>query len=47
MRDFTWNYFSITGDVNAYLLYKEMTADGEQEEPQEEILEAAGAEVIG
>lgn len=23
MRDFSWKYFSITGDVDAYLLYKE------------------------
>jgi hypothetical protein len=26
MRDFSWKYFSITGDVDAYLLYKEITA---------------------
>jgi hypothetical protein len=24
MRDFTWNYFSMTGDVDSYLLYKEI-----------------------
>lgn len=37
MRDFTWNYFSMTGDVNAYLLYKEMlTDDGAPEEEGEE-----------
>jgi len=27
MRDFTWNYFSMTGDVDAYLLYKEINAE--------------------
>jgi hypothetical protein len=27
MRDFTWNYFSMTGDVDAYLFYKEMVSD--------------------
>lgn len=32
MKDFTWNYFSMTGDVESYLLYKEMKAD----EPEEE-----------
>lgn len=23
MRDFSWKYFAMTGDVDAYLLYKE------------------------
>jgi hypothetical protein len=32
MRDFTWNYFSITGDVDAYLLYKEMNSEKFEEE---------------
>jgi hypothetical protein len=27
MRDFTWNYFSMTGDVDAYLFYKEIYSD--------------------
>jgi hypothetical protein len=29
MRDFSWKYFSITGDVDAYLLYKEVSSDAE------------------
>lgn len=24
MRDFSWKYFLMTGDVDAYMLYKEM-----------------------
>lgn len=24
MRDFSWKYFTITGDVESYLLYKEI-----------------------
>lgn len=24
MRDFSWKYFSLTGNVDAFLLYKEM-----------------------
>lgn len=24
MRDFSWKYFAITGDVDAYMLYKEV-----------------------
>ncbi|MDP4096978.1 YqzL family protein [Paenibacillus sp. P96] len=45
MRDFSWKYFMMTGDVDAYLLYKEAAALGEQAafeiEPdeQEEALE--------
>ncbi|MDB5052273.1 MAG: YqzL-like protein [Bacilli bacterium] len=31
MRDFTWNYFSMTGDVDAYLLYKEISLDESEE----------------
>ncbi|MCF8563342.1 YqzL family protein [Alicyclobacillus tolerans] len=23
MRDFSWRYFTLTGDIDAYLLYKE------------------------
>ncbi|WP_438446234.1 YqzL family protein [Gorillibacterium sp. sgz5001074] len=46
MRDFTWNYFSMTGDVNAYLLYKEMSPtmvqeDLTEEEPEPEQAESA------
>jgi hypothetical protein len=40
MRDFTWNYFSMTGDVDAYLLYKEISADELEEiDPQHDILQ--------
>jgi hypothetical protein len=31
MKDFVWNFFSATGDVDAYLLYKEI-AEGAGEE---------------
>jgi hypothetical protein len=24
MRDFSWKYFTLTGDVESYLLYKEI-----------------------
>lgn len=37
MRDFSWKYFSMTGDVDAYLLYKEMNVqEREEPEPEEE-----------
>jgi hypothetical protein len=35
MRDFSWKYFSMTGDVDAYLLYKEVL-NNDEEEPDEE-----------
>lgn len=31
MRDFTWNYFSMTGDVDAYLLFKEIDAEDNED----------------
>lgn len=36
MRDFSWKYFSMTGDVDAYLLYKEAVGN-----PEDEMTEAA------
>lgn len=33
MRDFSWRYFTLTGDIDAYLLYKrhqEREQDSEQ-----------------
>jgi len=36
MRDFTWNYFSKTGDLNAYLLYKEIVDPGAEDDQGEE-----------
>lgn len=30
MKDFSWKYFSMTGDVDAYLLYKEISNDSEE-----------------
>ncbi|EOS57840.1 MULTISPECIES: YqzL family protein [Paenibacillus] len=31
MRDFSWKYFAMTGDVDAYLLYKEASSAYEEE----------------
>ncbi|WP_169725455.1 YqzL family protein [Alicyclobacillus contaminans] len=37
MREFSWRYFTLTGDIDAYLLYKrhqelvEDSADGHEE----------------
>lgn len=35
MRDFSWKYFIMTGDVDAYLLYREMDGDVDDEEEVE------------
>lgn len=31
MRDFSWKYFAMTGDVDAYLLFKEASGESEME----------------
>ncbi|RCX22779.1 YqzL-like protein [Fontibacillus phaseoli] len=31
MRDFSWKYFAMTGDVDAYLLYKEAAGNSDEE----------------
>ena len=36
MRDFSWKYFMNTGNIDAYMLYKEMDADREQWEWEEQ-----------
>lgn len=42
MRDFSWKYFAMTGDVDAYLFYRETEAPAgdqgvlEDEEPEYE-----------
>lgn len=49
MRDFTWNYFSMTGDVDAYLLYKQMSADDgvQDDEGKEEADPQALTDALG
>jgi hypothetical protein len=42
MRDFSWKYFSNSGDIDAYLLYKEIHADRERTEREKD--EAASEE---
>jgi hypothetical protein len=37
MRDFSWQYFSLTGDVDAYLLYKEINIDSDTEDAEEDL----------
>lgn len=37
MRDFSWQYFSLTGDVDAYLLYKEINNDSDSNDAEEDL----------
>ncbi|QSO52652.1 YqzL family protein [Alicyclobacillus curvatus] len=37
MREFSWRYFTLTGDIDAYLLYKRhqtLVQESEQQEPE-------------
>lgn len=42
LRDFSWKYFMLTGDVDAFLLYKQMdelgTADMSEDGDSEDVL---------
>jgi hypothetical protein len=31
MRDFSWKYFTLTGDVESFMLYKEMNQIGAED----------------
>lgn len=38
MRDFSWKYFAMTGDVDAYMLYKEAGTESQEESAASEEL---------
>ncbi|MHA7962734.1 YqzL family protein [Paenibacillus sp. CAU 1782] len=47
MRDFSWNYFALTGDVESFMLYKEVNNRhvlAEQDSMDDEEYEAADAD---
>jgi hypothetical protein len=37
MRDFSWKYFMMTGDVDAYMLYKEIDDESLDEPDMDDI----------
>ena len=48
MRDFSWKYFTLTGDVESFMLYKEVNQYGTADEASALPLqheEAAGMDV--
>jgi hypothetical protein len=38
MRNFSWAYFTLTGDVDAYLLYKDMHQLNTNEDAEDELI---------
>jgi hypothetical protein len=44
MRDFTWNVFTATGNVDAYLLYKEIDGQMKKDRKEENLSLEASAE---
>jgi hypothetical protein len=44
VRDFTWHVFTRTGDIEAYLLYKEMSELGTEGSAPEPAAELQGGE---
>ncbi|UPK42322.1 MULTISPECIES: YqzL family protein [Paenibacillus] len=45
MRDFSWKVFTMTGDVESYLLYTEACGSlGQESEPAREVIEDEEAE---
>lgn len=36
MRDFSWKIFAMTGDVESYLLYREVSRQAEQRKDSQE-----------
>ncbi|MEF3304645.1 YqzL family protein [Paenibacillus sp. GYB003] len=45
MRDFSWKVFTMTGDVESYLLYKEMDHQAGAEPEEEEQPAADDADI--
>jgi hypothetical protein len=46
MRTFSWEYFTLTGDVDAYLLYKDMHLLDLNEDAEEHILDEEDQQTI-
>ena len=47
MRAFSWQVFALTGDVDAYLLYKDIHRSFDDREYEEEVLEDEEATEYG
>jgi len=48
MRNFSWNYFWTTGDLDAYLLYKEVTLGNQNQidDPNEDGFDSESDELF-
>jgi hypothetical protein len=47
MRAFSWNYFTLTGDVDAYLLYKDTHQDYNFRDVEDEIIDEEEPQDLG
>jgi len=47
MRAFSWEYFTLTGDVDAYLLYKDMHQIDIQQDVEDELLDEEEQQASG
>ncbi|MVO99417.1 YqzL family protein [Paenibacillus lutrae] len=46
MRDFTWQYFCTTGDVDAYMLYKDLAPSPDTGAEESETFERMALEPV-
>ncbi len=47
MRTFSWEYFTLTGDVDAYLLYRDMHLINNHHDAEDELVEEEEQQTTG
>ncbi|MEX1030511.1 MAG: YqzL family protein [Paenibacillaceae bacterium] len=47
MRTFSWEYFTLTGDVDAYLLYKDMHLLNTNQDAEDEFMDEEDQQTTG
>jgi hypothetical protein len=47
MRTFSWEYFKLTGDVDAYLLYKDMHQLNTNQDAEDELMDEEDKQTAG
>jgi hypothetical protein len=47
MRTFSWEYFTLTGDVDAYLLYKDMHQLNTNPDAEDELMDEEDTPIEG
>jgi len=46
MRDFSWKYFAMTGDVEAYMLYREYDKQDDEVGEQDDLMQEDNLEAL-